>query len=129
MVALGLHDSQMTRSNPGVSRHNHGIAATTSPLRTLVRRIDRDALAAQMFSGFREEIPGYERLPDSGVRAEVVEVIHENVDLCMDWVAGGRAPARFDDFEASAKHRAAEGMPLEDLLRAYRLGGRAAWRA
>ena len=129
MVATRSPGSQMTRSNPGVTRHNHPIAATASPLTAVVRRIDRDALAEQMFTRFQEEIPGYGRLPDSGVRAEIVEIIRENLDLALDWVAGGRAPARFDDFKASAKHRAAEGMPLEDLLRAYRLGGRAAWRA
>jgi hypothetical protein len=128
VAALHVH-GQMSRSNPGVTRHNLGIAATVSPLTELVRRIDRDNLAEMMFSRFQDEIPGYRRLPEAD-RAEVVQVIRWNVDLCLDWVAGGRPPAeeRFDVFNASAKRRAAEGMPLEDLLRAYRLGGRAAWR-
>jgi PucR C-terminal helix-turn-helix domain len=128
MVAAIHGGGQMARSNRAVTRHTLPIAATVSPLTALVRRVDRDDLAEQIFSRFRDEIPGYGRLPDSAVRAEVVAVIHENVDLCLDWVAGGRAPARFDAFQASAKHRAAEGMPLEDLLRAYRIGGRSTWR-
>ena len=96
----------------------------------LVGRVDRDSLAEIMLSTFRSEIPGYARLSDSVIRGEILQVIRENVDLCLDWVAGGTAPApaRFDDFRASAKNRAAEGMPLEDLLRAYRRGGTAAWR-
>jgi hypothetical protein len=129
MVAAVRGGGQMARSNRGVTRHTLRIAATVSPLTALVQRIDRESLAEQMFSRFRDEIPGYERLPDSAVRTEVVEMIRENVDLCLDWVAGGRPPARLDAFQASAKHRAAEGMPLEDLLRAYRVGGRSTWRA
>jgi hypothetical protein len=83
-----------------------------------------------MLRAFRAEIPGYARLPDSIVRGQVLGVIRQNLDLCLDWVAGGGAPdaARFDDFRASATNRATEGMPLEDLLRAYRIGGTAAWR-
>ncbi len=83
-----------------------------------------------MLGTFRSEIPGYARLSDSVIRGEILQVIRENVDLCLDWVGGGSAPAtaRFDDFRASAKNRAAEGMPLEDLLRAYRRGATAAWR-
>jgi hypothetical protein len=131
MVAAPHRGDQISRSNPGVTRHNLQIAATVSPLTALVRRIDRDSLAAYIFSGFREDIPGYARLPDSVIRGEIVHVIRENLDLCLGWVAGGRAPAaaRFEIFRASAKNRAAEGMPLEDVLRAYRVGGRACWRA
>lgn len=83
-----------------------------------------------MLSTFRNEIPGYGRLPDATIRGEVLKVIRENVDICLDWVAGRPAPGprRFENFRASAQNRAAEGMPLEDLLRAYRRGGTAAWR-
>jgi hypothetical protein len=131
MVAGSGARGQIARANPGVTRHNLQIAATVSPLTALVRRIDRDSLAELMFSRFREEIPGYGRVPESVVRGEILKVIRENLDLCLDWLALGRepAPARFDVFRASAKNRAAEGMPLEDVLRAYRIGGRAAWRA
>ena len=131
MVAAPDPGHQIPRANGGVTRHNLRIAATISPLTALVRRIDRDALAERMFSRFRDEIPGYARLPDSVVRGEILHVIRENLVLCLDWVAGGRAPARerFEVFEASAKNRASEGMPLDDVLRAYRIGGRAAWGA
>jgi PucR C-terminal helix-turn-helix domain len=104
--------------------------AAVSPLTALVARIDRANLAEIMLGAFTTEIPGYARLPESVVRGQILEVIRENVDVCLDWVAGGGPPdpTRFDAFRASAKNRATEGMPLEDLLRAYRMGGTAAWR-
>ena len=113
-----------------VARHNGVIGAPASPLTALVARIDRDDLAEVMLSTFRNEIPGYARLPDAMIRGEVLKIIRENVDICLDWVAGRPAPGprRFENFRVSAQNRAAEGMPLEDLLRAYRRGGTAAWR-
>src|SRR3954452_99026 len=115
--------SEMAGSNVVVTDHK-------APLATLVGRLDRDQLAEIMLAEFRDEIPGYARLPDSVMRGPIWEVIRQNVDLCLDWVAGGDEPpaTHFDEFCASAKRRAAEGMPLEDLLRAYRIGGTAAWR-
>ncbi len=103
---------------------------TVPPLAALVGRIDRDELVETMLRTFRTEIPGYARLPDAVVRGQVREVARQNTDLCLDWVAGAGAPetARFDDFKTSAKNRATEGMPLEDLLRAYRIGATTAWR-
>src|SRR3954453_5271449 len=100
------------------------------PLAALVARIDRAALAELMLDSFRTDIPGYARLPDLVLRGQVIDVVRENVDMCLDWVAGGGPPGpeRFDAFRASAKNRASEGMPLEDLLQAYRMGGTAAWR-
>src|SRR3954454_10423778 len=96
-----------------------------SPLTALAGRIDRDALAESMLATFQAEIAGYTRLPDSVSHGQVIAIIRENVDLCLDWIAGGGEPdqARFDDFCESAKNRATEGMPLEDLLHAYRTGG------
>jgi hypothetical protein len=101
-----------------------------SPLAGLIARIDRDRLAETILDTFLTEIPGYARLPEAVVRGQVLDVIRENLDLCLDWVAGGGAPEpeRFDDFSTSAKNRATEGMPLEDLLRAYRIGATATWR-
>jgi DNA-binding PucR family transcriptional regulator len=100
------------------------------PLAGLIERIDRDELAEDLLGGFRAEIPGYSRLPDSVLRGQILDVIRQNLDLCLDWVAGGGEPetARFDEFRSSAKNRATEGMPVEDLLRAYRSGATAVWR-
>src|SRR4051794_3912894 len=107
------------------------MAKARSSLAALAARIDREALAETMLRVFRREIPGYGRLPDSLIRGPVLGAIRENLDLCLDWVGGGGAPdvGRFEHFRQSAVTRASEGMPLEDLLRAYRMGGTEAWRA
>jgi hypothetical protein len=117
-------------TNVVVMSHNSAMGEANGPLTALIERIDRAELAETMLHTFRREIPGYARLPDSVVRGQVLEMIRQNLDLCFDWVAGGGAPdtAQFDDFRASAKNRATEGMPLEDLLRAYRNGATSAWR-
>jgi PucR C-terminal helix-turn-helix domain len=100
------------------------------PLAALVGRVDRDELVETMLGMFLTEIPGYARVPKPAIRGQVREVVRQNIDLCLDWVAGAGAPevARFDEFTTSAKNRATEGMPLEDLLRAYRIGASTAWR-
>ncbi|HEY4095584.1 MAG TPA: helix-turn-helix domain-containing protein [Baekduia sp.] len=104
--------------------------ADLMPVAALVARIDREQLTEVMLATFRDEIAGYARLPESVVRGQIVQIIRQNLDLCLDWVAGGQPPepSRLEAFRASAKNRATEGMPLEDLLRAYRIGGTAAWR-
>ena len=131
MLASELPHCQRTDSNVCVARHNWRMGQTVPPLAALVGRIDRDQLVETMLGTFRSEIPGYARLPDAVIRGQVREVVRQNIDLCLDWVGGAGAPetARFDDFTTSAKNRATEGMPLEDLLRAYRIGATTAWRA
>ena len=131
MLASELPHCQRTDSNVCVARHNWRMGQTVPPLAALVGRIDRDQLVETMLGTFRSEIPGYARLPDAVIRGQVREVVRQNIDLCLDWVGGAGAPetARFDDFTTSAKNRATEGIPLEDLLRAYRIGATTAWRA
>ena len=130
MLASELPRCQRTDSNVFVTRHNWRMGQTVPPLAALVGRIDRDQLVETMLDTFRTEIPGYARLPEAVIRGQVREVVRQNIDLCLDWVAGAGAPevARFDEFTTSAKNRATEGMPLEDLLRAYRIGATTAWR-
>jgi hypothetical protein len=113
-----------------VIHHNGGVGKVNQPLAALIDRINRDELAEVLLGGFRAEIPGYSRLPTSVLRGQILEVTRQNLDLCLDWIAGGGEPetARFDEFSASAKNRATEGMPVEDLLRAYRLGATTVWR-
>jgi hypothetical protein len=84
-----------------------------------------------MVDTFRGEIPGYQRLPASVVEGQILEVARRNVELFVVCVGTGVKPseAQLEPFRASARDRAAEGMPLEDLLHAYRLGGRLAWEA
>ena len=129
-VTSDPHRGQRTHSRNIVIRHNGGVGEISRPLAALTERIDRNDLAEILLGAFRAEIPGYSRLPDSVLRGQVLEIIRQNLDLCLAWVAGGGEPqtAHFDEFGASAKNRAAEAMPVEDLLRAYRMGATAVWR-
>ena len=83
---------QRADSNLVVTRHNGGMGQTVPPLAALVERIDRDGLVETMLGMFREEIPGYARVPDAVIRRPGPEVVRQNIDLCLDWVAGAGAP-------------------------------------
>lgn len=100
-------------------------------LRALIARVDAEAVAAAMVEAFRESIAGYRRLPDSVIGGLIAAIAQRNVELCFALMPDGRLPTAEDlrDFERSARDRATEGMPLEDLLHAYRLGGRHGWEA
>jgi hypothetical protein len=100
-------------------------------LASLANRIDATDVAAGMVSTFIAEIPGYSRMPRSVVDGQIRSIAQRNVELFLRLVSEGRRPAEEDlaPFRESARNRAEEGLPLEDLLHAYRLGGRLAWRA
>jgi hypothetical protein len=65
------------------------------------------------------------------VANQILEISRQNVELFFRSILEGRGPTETDltAFRESARDRAGEGMPLEDLLHAYRLGGRLGWQA
>lgn len=97
----------------------------------VVRRVEPSEVADRMVARFRSEIAGYRRLPEPVVAGQILEICRQNVELFFGLVLDGRQPTEADlaAFRESARHRAGEGMPLEDLLHAYRLGGRLGWQA
>jgi hypothetical protein len=100
-------------------------------LARIVERVDPADVAREMIAAFRTEIAGYRRLPESVLGGQIFEVSRSNVELFFRSVAEGvePSPGEMAAFRESARNRASEGMPLEDLLHAYRLGGRLGWRA
>ena len=100
-------------------------------LAAIIGRVDQDAITRAMVDNFRTEIAGYRRLPSTVVEGQIVAIARSNVQICFDSISAGTAlnPSELEPFRASARDRATEGMPLEDLLHAYRLGGRLGWRA
>jgi hypothetical protein len=116
----------------GVERTSDGIpVADHKILARIVERVDPADVAREMIAAFRTEIAGYRRLPDSVLSGQIFEVSRTNVELFFRSVAEGVEPTpdELAAFRESARNRASEGMPLEDLLHAYRLGGRLGWRA
>jgi len=100
------------------------------PVATLVRRLDPPTLARRMVTEFSTAIPAYGRLPDPDAAGGILEMSRRNLELFVECVVADRAPTReeLEPFCRSARQRASEGMPLEDLLAAYRMGGRLGWR-
>jgi hypothetical protein len=97
----------------------------------IVGRLDFDQITHRMLDSFRASINGYRRLPEPLLEGNIVGVIEHNLEVFRGSTLAGHEPgdAELEPFRASARVRAAEGMPLEDLLHAYRLGGRLAWQA
>lgn len=92
----------------------------------MLAEIRRDDAARDLSRHLRARIPSYRRgVPE----AELLASCEENLRRWERWVTAG-APPEGEDLEAlraSVRSRAAEGVPLEDLLAAYRLAGRLAW--
>jgi hypothetical protein len=97
----------------------------------IVRRLDFEQLTQRMVVAFRSDISGYSRLPEPLIESKIVEIVEHNLEVFRSTTLAGREPAEveLEPFRASARARAGEGMPLEDLLHAYRLGGRLGWKA
>lgn len=97
----------------------------------LVDRVDPAEIAREMVTAFRAEIPGYSRLPESVLAGQILDVSQRNIELFFLSITELRGPTEEElvPFRESARSRAEEGLPLEDVLNAYRLGGRLGWRA
>jgi hypothetical protein len=111
--------------------HDTPVNRDREALSAVVRRVDTALLAENMVGLFGETIPGYQRLSDPVLRGQIFEISRRNVELFFASVLEGRTPTPEDmaPFQRSARDRASEGMPLEDLLHAYRLGGRIGWQS
>jgi hypothetical protein len=112
------------------------VASTLTPrqrdlLSALVGRVDPAEIARRMVAAFRSEIAGYTRMPDSVLTGQILSVSQRNVELFFRSITEMRGPTEQElvPFRESARSRAEEGLPLEDLLHAYRMGGRLGWEA
>lgn len=105
--------------------------ADGNPLAEIVRRVDIEEVARRMVAVFQAEIPAYSALPETVLHGAIEEVARRNLGLFFRSLVDDRplSDAELTPFRESARQRAAEGLPLEDLLHAYRLGGRLGWEA
>jgi hypothetical protein len=92
---------------------------------------DLDALVAEMGEAYQKEIPEYAAMSDATMAAEVLPVSRRLVELFLDCVVQERTltAKELRTFEQSGRDRLTMGMPLESVLRAYRIAGRRAWTA
>src|SRR5918997_1646799 len=100
-------------------------------LAEIVRRVDLEEVARRMVAVFQAEIPAYRTLPETMLQGEIQAVTQRNLGMFFRSLADDRSLSdeEIEPICESARQRAAEGMPLEDLLHAYRLGGRLWWEA
>jgi hypothetical protein len=96
----------------------------------LVARIGRSQAAREMLAELRKQIASYERLSPEVSESEVLDACKRNLRLWHQWLASGGelAPGALEELRESVRARADEGVPLEDLLHAYRLSGRLGWQ-
>lgn len=81
-----------------------------------------DALVATIY----EQNPAYRQL-GSVPRQDVWRSCHDNVARVVRMIAGD--DDLFDAAQATGRRRAEQRMPLDDVLKSFRLGGRLVWEA
>jgi hypothetical protein len=92
---------------------------------------DLDGLVAEMGAAYQAEIPEYAGIDADTMAHDVLPVSRRLVELFLECVMQGRTPAarELGTFERSGRDRLGMGMPLEAVLRAYRIAGRKTWTA
>ncbi|MGH3159072.1 MAG: PucR family transcriptional regulator [Streptosporangiaceae bacterium] len=101
-----------------------------------VRALERvPALADALMRTIHEQNPGY-RIVAVVPRDDLWRSCHDNIARVLELIAKGPAEGgtadtdeRFDAARATGRRRAEQGMPLDDVLRSFRLGGRLIWEA
>ena len=99
-------------------------------LAAVLRRADFDTIACRMVDAYCDQIESYARLPHAVLEGRKYDVARSNLALFLD-LADKQRHIVDDDLAlacSSARADAREGIPLDDLLQAYRIGGMVCWR-
>lgn len=90
---------------------------------------EADRIAAAMFAAYAEEIPAYAHITDPALREDVQSVSAAMVRAWLEVMSTGRPiPAEaLEPMLQGARRRAAQGVDLHSMLRAYRVGVRVMW--
>jgi hypothetical protein len=122
------------RRNPSypvvqVPKEHPGLDAT--PAERLVRRLEAriDETVERILEAFVEQIPAYAALSDPVLRDDVRKSVRDNVAEWFRVVREQRPPNddELTEFIVGARQRVHQGISLEALLHAYRLGATVAW--
>lgn len=95
---------------------------------SIVARIPRAEAGREMAEAFGSQIAAFDRLP-AGSRGDVTVGVERNLKRWWRWLSTGDTPTEgdYDPLREWARARASEGVRLEDLLRAFWLGGQVGW--
>jgi sugar diacid utilization regulator len=110
-----------------------GMAGVKEEVERVLAALERreEELADSMLEAILGEIGSYERPGGEALLADVHEHCRLHVDLLMHSLRQGRDPHREDLAFAreAAARRVHQGIPLDGLLQAFRVGHRTLWRA
>jgi hypothetical protein len=109
----------------GRAQRARGLAA----LAAIIERTDLDAVARQMVASYVREIPSYARLAPELLRGRKLDQARAHLALFHDIVRSGGeiVDGDLELARSSARVDLRDGISLDDLLQAYRLGGVVAW--
>ncbi len=133
-LALGYRHTlqkDTMQAHRGQDRRQPSTDAADDGLNALFLRLDQrlDAITEEMVEHYRREIPAYANLPQEVLDNDVRPVSRRNLEIFFAAVKRGTGPldTELETVRASAAERAVQGVPLTDLLHAYRAGTRIAW--
>lgn len=94
----------------------------------IVARIPMAEARAEMAAMFRGDMSAFERLSPAS-QEDIAGGVERNLRRWWEWLSTGTPPADrdFDPLREWARARATEGVRLEDLLRAFGVGGQIGW--
>ncbi|MFC5752613.1 PucR family transcriptional regulator [Actinomadura rugatobispora] len=99
------------------------VAATVASLRQ-----EAETVVDLVVDRIVEEIPSYAAVPRERLRPGVAASVHDGIGFLLDGgFPGGTSLAAAVDAAAVGADRAERGIPVEDLLHAYRIGVRTVW--
>ncbi|XVQ13531.1 hypothetical protein ACQP1W_13645 [Spirillospora sp. CA-255316] len=99
------------------------VAATVASL-----RLEAETVVDLVVDRIVEEIPSYAAVPRERLRPGVAASVHDGIGFLLDkGFSGGTSLAAAVDAAAVGADRAERGIPVEDLLHAYRIGVRTVW--
>ncbi|GAA3565413.1 helix-turn-helix domain-containing protein [Amycolatopsis ultiminotia] len=108
------------------------VPAAEALAKSLLARVDE--LAGTLVGVINEQNPGY-RLLNVVPGEDLRKSCHDNLERVLQLVGHGGelAPAEaarhYDAARATGERRARQRLPLDDVLRSFRLGGRLVWQA
>jgi uncharacterized small protein (DUF1192 family) len=90
---------------------------------------EADRIAATMFAAYAEEIPAYAHITDPALRDDVESVSAAMVRAWLAVMSTGKpiGSEALEPLLQGARRRAAQGIDLHSMLRAYRVGIRVMW--
>lgn len=108
---------------------NHRRTDALPVLDRIVARLDE--ITERMVQHYLSEVPSYAELDPSVVERDVRLVSRRNLEIFLSEVRERREPTdeELDLLRKGAERRVDQGIPLADLLHAYRSGTRIAWYA